>query len=77
MIRYNEPFNGERFLLNKDTNEIHDLSNESSLCHIEDMNVKNIEMIELEDDMIYLCQQKGCNGCYWCNSSYNNESIIY
>lgn len=32
MIRNNPPFNGKRFLLNKNTNEIHDLLNEKSDC---------------------------------------------
>lgn len=77
MIRYNDPYNGERFLLNKKTKEIHDLENESSLCHINDIKYENLKMIDNADDMVYMCQYEGFDGCYWCNITYNKESIIY
>lgn len=77
MLRYNEPFNGARFLINKRTKEIHDLQNESSMCHIDEIKEGNIEMLEDKDEMAYICLNKGYNGCYWCNPSYNKESILY
>lgn len=37
MRRYNPPFNGNRYVLNKATGEIHDLDNETSLCQINEI----------------------------------------
>ena len=42
MRRYNPPFNGNRYVLNKATGEIHDLDNETSLCQIDEMNPDHV-----------------------------------
>lgn len=77
MIRYYEPYNGQRFLLNKKTKEIHDLTNESSMCHIDDIDEKDISMVEDEGEVSYLCSNEGYEGCCWCNQPYNSEGLFY
>ena len=37
MRRYTSPFNGKRYVLNKNTGEIHDLDRETSHCRINDI----------------------------------------
>lgn len=44
MRRFNPPFNGKRFLLNKNTGEIHDLDRETDFCHIDDISSDHIYM---------------------------------
>lgn len=42
MRRYEKPYNGNRYLLNKSTGEIHDLDNELAQCQISKMNPDNV-----------------------------------
>ena len=48
MRRYSSPFNGNRYVLNKTTGEIHDLDNETSFCHIDEMNPDNVIATSLD-----------------------------
>lgn len=76
MIRYAEPFDGERFLLNNSTKEIHDLENESSMCHINQINIKNIKMYESENEVKELVTYDNCDGCSWCLPRYNQNKFL-
>lgn len=42
MRRYTSPFNGKRYVLNKNTGEIHDLDRETSHCRINDIKPEHI-----------------------------------
>ena len=75
MRRYITPFNGNRYVLNKATGEIHDLDNESSLCQIDEMNPDNVLNYSSYEDAAlraaFLCHNGG-NGCYYCLRSKDN-----
>ena len=42
MRRYNPPFNGKQFVLNKNTGEIHDLDNETPNCKIDEIKPEHV-----------------------------------
>lgn len=75
MRRYSSPFNENRYVLNKTTGEIHDLDNETSFCHIDEMNPDNVmNCTSYEDAALraaFFCFGKG-NGCYYCLRSKDN-----
>lgn len=75
MRRYSSPFNGNRYVLNKTTGEIHDLDNETSFCHIDEMNPDNVmNCTSYEDAALraaFFCPTKA-NGCYYCLHSKDN-----
>ncbi len=76
MRRYNSPFNGNRYVLNKETGEIHDLDNETDSCHIDEMNPNNVvNCISYEDALIRAIAFKcpNPNGCYYCLPEHNQE----
>ncbi|MGG7177531.1 hypothetical protein ACQPU1_08070 [Clostridium paraputrificum] len=77
MVRYSPPYYGMRFLADKKNLIIHDLDNESTMCHINDIEEEDIIMMEVEDDVRTFCEEEGYNGCYWCNTQFNDETIIY
>ena len=68
MRRCNSPFNGNRYVLNKNTGEIHDLDRETSCCRINDIKSEHIFMRKLlfflpcltseETDVLTACQRK-------------------
>lgn len=68
MIRNIPPFNGKRFLLNMNTNEIHDLLNEKTACKIDEISYDHIQMFDtLDEATVYLIfRNKPLNGCYHC-----------
>lgn len=69
MRRYTPPFNGSRYVLNKSTGEIHDLDNETSFCHIDDMNPDNVLNCSSYEDAnlrAAFLSPYGGNGCYYC-----------
>lgn len=76
MIRYHLPFEGKRFLLNKSTRQIHDLENESSMCNIDDISLKNLHMYESENEIQELVTYDECDGCYWCLPRYNRDPFL-
>lgn len=74
MRRNYYPFNGKRFLLNKNTNEVHDLDHETEQCQISEIKSEYIEMF---DDSIsaFIAQtfRTGrTNSCHWCFPEKDN-----
>lgn len=76
MRRYFFPYNGMRYVLNKNTLEVHDLDSEQTGCRIN----------EIKDEHIYNCDsyseaelhsimvlQRNCNGCTYCMPEKNND----
>ena len=69
MRRQGVPYLGKRYLLNKNSNELHDLDNEHVNCQISEIKKEHIEMFEKETDgIIYQTMLLGGpNGCDCCN----------
>lgn len=69
MRRLNSPFNGKRFLLNKNTGEIHDLDRETEHCRINDIRPEHVHMGDSYMSCL-LCAQLNHypfpNGCFYC-----------
>lgn len=76
MRRYETPFNGKRYLLNKNTGEIHDLDNETNLCHIDSIKPEHIMMDDSYMGCLIaaamLCPDRKTNGCYYCLNEKDN-----
>ena len=75
MRRFNSPFNGQRYLLNTNTGEIHDLDNEFASCQIDKIKLGHIRMgdtyAECHLGAVMLdCPQS--NGCYYCLREKDN-----
>lgn len=69
MRRFNPPFNGKRFLLNKNTGEIHDLDNESAFCRVNDISPEHIYMGDSYMNCLIYAQINHWpvpNGCFYC-----------
>lgn len=68
MIRFSKPFIGKRFLLNTNTNEVHDLEKETPSCKIDEIKHEHIIMFDTEL-AAYVYQQlntgisNGCKNC--------------
>lgn len=74
MRRYASPFNGNRYILNKNTGEIHDLDNESSQCKIEEIKPEHVMNVISYEDALIRAKAFKCphpNGCYYCLPEYN------
>ena len=75
MRRYEPPYNGKRFILNKNTLEAHDLDHEQSSCRIAEIKNEHVHSCdsysEAELYSIMVLQQK-CNGCAYCMPEKNN-----
>ncbi len=74
MRRYLAPFNGKRYVLNYNTQEIHDLDNETQACLINlmsDKNVYNCDTYEFARVESLLKTGKNANGCKFCLPSKN------
>lgn len=75
MRRYNPPFNGKRYLLNKNTGEIHDLDNEIAYCRIDQINREHIIMGDSYMSCLIASQILKCpngNGCFYCLKEKDN-----
>lgn len=76
MRRYESPFNGKRYLLNRNTGEIHDLDNESPHCKINQIKTEHIWMDDSYMDCLIaaamLCPDVKSNGCYYCLREKDN-----
>lgn len=75
MRRYNPPFNGNRYVLNRATGEIHDLDNETTNCQINEIKPENvINCASYEDARLRAAflSPYGGNGCYYCLRSKDN-----
>lgn len=68
MRRYYAPFNGNRYVLNKNTGEIHDLDNECPECRIDDIKPEHvINCPSFEDAQLRRAFMSFYNdGCYYC-----------
>ena len=69
------PYNGRRFLLNVNTNELHDLDDERNGCQINEIKTHHIEMFDslpvgLNHQKVIFGKQ---NGCKWCLSAYSTD----
>ncbi|MFW5677419.1 MAG: hypothetical protein ACOCNL_14340 [Acetivibrio ethanolgignens] len=75
MRRFTPPYNGKRYVLNRNTHEVHDLDRETSSCRIN----------EIKSDHVYNCDSyldaqmysmmldsSPCNGCAYCMPEKNN-----
>lgn len=74
MRRFNPPFNGKRFLLNKNTGEIHDLDKETDAYHINDIVPDHIYMGDSYMGYLIYAQMNHCpppNSCFYCQLEYN------
>ncbi len=75
MRRFNPPFNGKRFLLNKNTGEIHDLDKETDACRINDIVPDHIYMGDSYMGCLIYAQMYHCpspNGCFYCQPEKDN-----
>ena len=75
MRRYTPPFNGNRYVLNRATGEIHDLDNETTNCQINEIKPENvINCASYEDARLRAAflSPYGGNGCYYCLRSKDN-----
>lgn len=75
MRRYTMPFNGNRYVLNRATGEIHDLDNGMPNCQIDEIKPENIiNCASYEDAALRAAflSVRGANGCYYCNPSKDN-----
>ncbi|NBJ93233.1 3-hydroxyacyl-CoA dehydrogenase [Parablautia muri] len=69
MRRFNPPYNGHRFLLNKNTGEIHDLDRETAYCRINDINPGHIYTSDSYLSCLIYAKAEHCpnpNGCFYC-----------
>ena len=74
MRRFNPPFNGKRFLLKKNTGEIHDLDKETDACRINDIVPDHIYMGDSYMGYLIYAQMNHCpppNSCFYCQLEYN------
>lgn len=75
MLRYDPPFDGKRYLLNKNTGEIHDLENETDLCRIDDIRPEHIYLDTPYMNCLIRAAAKGYlkpNGCFYCLPEKDN-----
>lgn len=75
MRRYNPPFNGDRYLLNLNTGEIHDLDFETAQCKIDEISSENIYNCDSYMGAEIWAHMQNCpypNGCFYCNRSNDN-----
>lgn len=72
MRRYKSPFNGNRYVLNTFTGEIHDLDNETVNCQIDEIKPEHVyNCVSYEQACLraVMVDQHGFNGCYYCMPS--------
>lgn len=76
MRRPYPPFDGKRYILNKNTAEVHDLDRETPNCRINDINTEHIKSYDsFEEAEIYsiMLISKMCNGCAYCMPERNKD----
>lgn len=75
MIRNNPPFNGKRFILNRNTMEIHDLENEKRACKIDEIKINHIESCNTYTAAVNFAEifhSRVPNGCRYCIPEKDN-----
>ena len=70
MRRYQWPFNGNRFIGNTNTNEVHDLDNEKNGCRINEIKYDHVK--KFNPDTHSEAKRQGFDNCAHCigNSRY-------
>ena len=75
MRRYTPPFNGKRYVLNRNTHEVHDLDRETSSCRINEIKTEHIRNCDTYEDAqmtSVVLDSCDCNGCAYCIPEKNN-----
>lgn len=75
MRRYIAPYNGERYVLNRNTHEVHDLDRETTYCRINEIksnHVYNCDSYESAQAYSIIVDQRDCNGCAYCMPEKDN-----
>lgn len=74
MRRYTSPFNGKRYLLNKNTGEIHDLDRETSRCLIDEIKPEHIFNCDSYEEAVVFSSMLNLrrNDCAYCMPEKNN-----
>ncbi len=76
MRRNHPPYNGKRYLLNKNTGEIHDLDKETENCRINSIKSEHIYMTDDYEDAqvhaVIVDNISNPNGCHYCIPSRDN-----
>ena len=74
--RYISPYNGKRYLLNKNTLEIHDLDKETPFCKIDEIRPEHVYNCgSYEEAKIYafmVLNTNDENGCHYCLPEKDN-----
>jgi hypothetical protein len=74
MRRHNYPYTSKRYVLNKNTFEIHDLDRETSHCRINEIKTDHVFNCDsyVEAEMFArMYFQRTCNGCAYCMPEKN------
>lgn len=68
--KYRTPFNGNRYIGNTNTNEVHDLDNEQNRCKIDE--IKDEHVKTFVPDTHGQAKSEGFDNCHYCigNSKY-------
>lgn len=72
--RYEQPYNGKQFLLNTNTNELHDLNVEKPDCKINEIRKEHIIMFDALDAGLFYQRNNypyKVNGCAHCLPQYH------
>lgn len=75
MRRNNPPYNGKRYVLNKNTCEVHDLDKETSNCRINEIKTQHVYNCDsYEEAQIYaiMLLSRNTNGCHYCLPQKDN-----
>lgn len=64
MRRYRSPFNGKRYIGNKNTMEVHDLDNEKAACQIDEIKTEHI--VTFTPDTLSTAHSQGFDNCAHC-----------
>lgn len=64
MRRFHWPFNGRRYIGNKNTMEVHDLDNEQIACQIDDIDPQYI--VTFGPDSLETAHDEGFDNCVHC-----------
>lgn len=74
MRRYDPPYNGTRYVLNRNTHEVHDLDLEVAACHINDIgpeHLRNYDTYTEAQTASIMLDSCSCNGCAYCMPNRN------
>ena len=78
MFRYYQyPYNGQRYLLNFDSNILHDIHNENANCQLDLIKPSHIKMFDgLCEVLFYQYEYTHCvHCCCWCMQKLSKKYI--